>query len=304
MHGSPIGPACHTCGPARETSISGIFNPWQIDFVPAMQSSPGGTPLTNSSEASEFQGYQAFAMDPLRSMYRMQLDIRPMASILYPAGAAAPSASQIAGGVRYCPTRMRIKWNERGGAVQEIDVSIGAGISFGVPPTNYVQAFWLIPNPRTNNDVIVPTNFDRNATKFATTASAIAVVADSPSPTRATLTQMVFVTTDQGVVGHQVLLPRGARSLQIFSSPAFGNVPVPAAPDVEAFFVQEYTRLPFGVAPAPPEDTFPTQVIPFADPFETPRVIVPAGFSAVRLRANAGVGGIARNVTLVWELDV
>lgn len=303
LQGEPIGAACYACAPARATSVNGIYNPYQNDFIVVKQARPLGTPETNTSLASVFQGYRALVTEPTSQIWRRQLDIRPAGTILYASGLPDPNENEIVAGVKYCPTRVRVEWNEPP-FTHTVDITVGPGITFTLPPSGQVYVDWLVPNPATNDVPIHPANFDPNATRFAAALICKASIVSSSAPVRPTVTQTVFVTgVDAAQSGHQLFVPRGARTLQVFSSEANGNVAVPAATDTVVTFTQEYIPLAYNVAVPPPFDTFPTEQLPFVDPFTTGRVVVPPGYSAVRVNAGNNPD-IRRNVTLVWELDI
>lgn len=301
--GEPIGAACYACAPARATWVSGIYNPYQNDFIVVQQARPFGTPTTNTSAASPFTGWRALTTDPSQMLWRRQLDIRPAGTILYPAGQPDPDESHIARGFKYCPTRVRLEWSEPP-HTHTVEISVGPGITFTLPPTGQVYVDWLIPDPAGNDAVERPDNFDPNATRFASGLICKAAIVPSPAAVRPLLTQTVFVTgLDAGGSGHQLFVPKGARSLQVFSDVAFGNIVAPGVGDTVVRFTQEYIQLPYNAPVPPPFNTFPTEALPFQDPFTTARVVVPPGYNVVRV--NAGTApGIRRNVVLVWELDI
>lgn len=303
-----VGPACYSPAPARQISVNGILNPFQNRKIIARQAKRN-TPQSSATifDPDDSTGDRLYTMDPLTDQTYLVLDIRPVGTVLFSDGEPIPPTNTVNGGFRYTFATARVTWIEAGGAVQCVDVDIGAGTVFTVPPTNIVDVDLLIPDPQGIDQIPVPEGFDRDQ-RFATTVSCKATCVRSPTPTQPTTQSCVYVQGDEdfGAVGQQIPIPRGADSVQIFSAPAVGHgLPVDEPENTIASFGVEPVPLAPGAAIPPPFDTWPTQQVGFSEDAQTrqtQRVQIPHDFNVLRIRTGVAASDNRRNVCAVFNI--
>jgi hypothetical protein len=200
-----IGPSCYQPAPARSISVSGLWYPYQNDLIVATQQevySSGSQPdePVRSEYGDTSTGRRLFTMPPLDASHWMEVDLRPQGTIFNNEGQfGPPTAQNVSTGVKWTPARARITWTEQGGVENFVDVDIGAGTNFVVPPTNQVWVDLLVPNPDTLESVPVPPTIPpeilRNI-EYITTVSCKVTCVKSPGANRACLTRLIYLGTD------------------------------------------------------------------------------------------------------------
>ncbi len=313
--GAAIYPACYSPSPARRVSVDAIYEPYQWRSIVAVQQGvddPQTVPVRTALGLLAVGGWRLFTMDPISTATWMQIDVRPLATLVYSGSERPepPSEGEIAGGRQgYTPARARVGWYEAGSVLHSIDLDIGAGLNIALPPTHQVEMDLLVPNPEGTDAIPVPDDYApiRGTLRFGTTVRAKATCIAAPATGRgreATISQLVYVDgTPALLAGQQIPVPRGARYLQGYVGAAAGNTVAPTVSDTLIRFVQEWGATPPGQIPGPPVSLMPDIPVALASPTLSYRVPVPAGYPSVRVSVEPGASR-RRNVTLVWGLDI
>jgi len=277
-----IGPSCYQPAPGREISVRGLWYPYQNDLIVARQQEVfAGNPedVVVSEEGSIASGRRLFTMPPMDSSSWMEIDIRPQGTIFNNEVQFGPATvANVSTGVKWTPARARITWTEQGGAQQSVDVDIGAGTNFVVPPTNQVWVDLLVPNPATLENVVVPSTIPPDVlarVEYITTVSCKVTCVSSPGGNRACLTRLIYLGPDglrpSGAAptrSQYVLAPRGTKTVDVFigqSGPGGpGGDPVPLIGDIllrwETLAALGRINQPSGASPLPDLflDVFPS----------------------------------------------
>lgn len=222
-----VGPACYAPAPARVVSGQAMWFPLQNDLVVAKQPesyvSQADVPVPNFDTEN---GRRLFTMDPIKQATWMVVDVRPVGTLYFTAG-YAPSVGDVSAGWKWTPARARIQWIEAGGIMQSVDVDIGAGVSFAVPPTNQVWVDLLVANENRESldRVAIPeTGFERaqwEGIRYGTSVSCKVTCVASPAITRACLTRFFWLGPTREPDGlaktQDLTIPNGTRSVEFFT---------------------------------------------------------------------------------------
>ena len=221
-----IGPSCYQPAPARQISVEGLWFPYQNNLLIARQQEVyAGSPedLVETEYGDTATGRRLFTMPPMDQSSWIELDIRPVGTIFNnPVEWGEPTVPNVSTGVKWTPARARITWTEQGGSMQSIDVDIGAGTNFAVPPTNQVWVDLLVPDPDGLEQVIIPPTIpfeNLSQVKYFTTVSCKATCVSSPGANRACLTRLLYLGNDAlpfGVRSQVTTVPRGTKSVEVF----------------------------------------------------------------------------------------
>jgi hypothetical protein len=196
--------------------------------------------------------------------------------------------------------------------LQSIDVDIGAGVNFAVPPTNQVWVDLLVPNPDPASiDLVhIPPTIPRDALRsveYITTVSCKVTCVSSPAANRACLTRLLYLGPDAlgpngsvGVRSQDVLVPRGTKYVEVFVGQSGtggpGTDPVVTPPEL----LLRWETVLFRPPPASPVnfpvplpdlflDVFPSARFQLrgesaAAQWQTGRVVYPGLYNAIRAR--------------------
>lgn len=198
----------------------GSFFPLQNDLDVARQaqstSNPDQVPTTTSG--NETSGRRLFTMDSMSEAQYMTLDIRPIGQIVRLAEDPAPTIAEVNGTFQgFTFAKARVTWQEEGSATRSIDVDIGSGLVFTVPPTFQVSADLLIPSSR-NLDFLngpgKPESFPEfGQLLFYTTVACKVTCVSSPSSNGPCLTRQVYLSNANGEPNRQYIAtpPYGTR---------------------------------------------------------------------------------------------
>jgi len=225
-----IGPSCYQPAPGREISVRGLWYPYQNDLIVARQQEVfAGNPdeFVESEDGPTSSGRRLFTMPPLDESSWMEVDIRPQGTIFNnEVEFGPPTSANVSTGVKWTPARARITWTEQGGAQQSVDVDIGAGTNFVVPPTNQVWVDLLVPNPDTLENVPVPSTIPPDVlamVEYITTVSCKVTCVSSPGGNRACLTRLIYLGQDalrpsgpSPTRAQFVMAPRGCKEVSVF----------------------------------------------------------------------------------------
>lgn len=217
-----IGPSCYNVAPQRTITVTGPFLPWQRRFVVAKQeqvNSPGIAQLVISGQEV---GERLFTMEPLKELTFLELDIKPVGTVLYNAEEPVPTVNTVQGAPfplrDWTPVKARATWYLPGGQVtRSFDFDIGNGVVITTPPTNKVDIDILVPSEEGLDLIPIPDDFVplRTAgTRFATQVQCKATCVRSPAISRPRFTQLVYLPGDvpAGSVGASVnLMPYASR---------------------------------------------------------------------------------------------
>lgn len=206
-----VAPACYSPAPAREISVVGSFFPLQNDLDVARQAQSTSNPdqVPTTVQGDDTTGRRLFTMDTMSESTYMLMDIRPIGQLVRLADDPAPTIAEVNGSFQgYTFAKARITWQEEGSATRSIDIDIGSGICFSVPPTFQVSADLLIPSSRNLdflNGLGKPDNYPEfGQVLFYTTVACKATCVMSPSRTIPCLTRQVFLQEDN--IGRQYML--------------------------------------------------------------------------------------------------
>jgi hypothetical protein len=307
-----VGPACNPVAPAREISVVGSYFPLQNDLDVALQadnnSSSETVPTTVTPATGQSAGRRLFTMDPLNDVNWMVFDIRPVGTIIRPSSDPAPTIAEVNGTAQaFTFAKARITWQVPGSGTRQVDVDINAGLSFTVPPCNQASADLLIPSAKNLGFL----NFDGKPESFPTfgtalfytTVSCKVTCVASPARNNACLTRSVYLS--QEVQRQRILIPRGARRLQITRATITGiDGPLPnviATLDVEPFQTGGAFPASFPVTPAVLAVT-PSARVPVVTDTTGSFVQIPGGYNAVTV--NRGPNEPDLIVTATFCLDI
>jgi len=198
-----VSPSCYSPAPAREISVVGTFFPLQNDLVVARQAESTSNPdqVPTTAQGEDTTGRRLFSMDPMSEATYMLVDIRPIGQLVRQPEQGPPTIAEVNGSFQgFTFAKARITWQEEGSATRSIDIDIGSGICFSLPPSFMVAADLLIPSDRNLeflDGIGKPANYPSfGDLLFYTTVGCKVTCVSSPSGVRPCLTRQVYLASD------------------------------------------------------------------------------------------------------------
>lgn len=305
-----MGPACYSVAPARSISASGPVFPWQNEYEVAYQEENNSPGIDQVVKTSALVGERLFTMEPLGNLTWMELDIQPLATILFGGVTLDVDVDQVAGAIpllkEWTRAKVRVYYQVTSGQVRTFDADIGTGVVITVPPTNKVEVDLLIPREEGIDEIIATSaappvqGAGLRDLKFATTVNCKCTCVSSPSFSPARYTELHYLDNEEesGTDGQLVKLQRYASRVQCLAT-ALTGTPALAVGDV----VARYVTALVATGPDALGGLFPNFTIPFLTPNTTEILQIPKPYAnAVRVTAPGSAKHVQANVVVSQEL--